>query len=69
MFLYTPLSDEDIYPREENQSERKIISYQGKSVHVEKTTDGTYQVLQLLSTDPQDFLNDAFNPGNIITNS
>lgn len=69
MILYTPLCESDIFPEsaDEAQMARQFISYQGRTLHVEKTNDGSYQLLQLLSTDPHDYLNDQFAPGNIIS--
>lgn len=66
MIHYTPLSEMEIFP-DENQNDtfnnRSCVSYKGKLMHVEKTNDGSYELLQLLSTDPQDFMDEAFTPG------
>ncbi|HLR71517.1 MAG TPA: YlzJ-like family protein [Pseudogracilibacillus sp.] len=64
MVLYTPLSTDEIFPGEEEGME--LVSYQGKSVFVKKTEQGELQLVQLLSTDPQDFLNSNFAPGSIL---
>ncbi|AXI09135.1 hypothetical protein CV093_09945 [Oceanobacillus sp. 143] len=67
MILYTPLAITDIYPDISNTFEnRTYIEYEGKLIAVDKNTDGSYQMIQLLSTDPQDFLNDNYAPGTII---
>lgn len=64
MILYTPLSLEDIYPQApEEYSNRQFISHEGRSLYVEQTADGSYQLLQLMSTDPQDFLKKTYTPG------
>lgn len=66
MILYTPLSPTDIYPHShEEYSSKQFISHEGRSLYVEQQTDGSYQLLQLLSTDPQDFLNVNYTPGTI----
>ncbi|AIF43706.1 YlzJ-like family protein [Virgibacillus sp. SK37] len=65
MILYTPLTQEEIFPEEENTN-REYISYEGRTICVNKTADGEYQLVQLLSTDPQDFLNDKYTPGRIL---
>lgn len=66
MILYTPLSTSDIFPEEdEDFSSHKFVSFQGKKLYVKETDKGTYQLVQLLSTDPQDYLNDNYTPGNI----
>lgn len=67
MILYTPLANEDIFPADQGFGNRQVVSYNGKSMYCEKKTDGTYEILQLLSTDPQDFLNQQFSPGTIIS--
>lgn len=69
MILYTPLCESDIFPTEEDEKQlaREYVSYAGKTLYVEKTTDGSYELLQLLSTDPQDYLNSQFSPGTIIS--
>ncbi|HEX6593954.1 MAG TPA: YlzJ-like family protein [Bacillota bacterium] len=67
MILYTPLSETDIFPTSsEIYSNRHCVTYDGKSCFVEKQADGTYQLLQLLSTDPNDFLNENYTPGTIL---
>jgi hypothetical protein len=68
MILYTPLSQEDVFPPSNDvYSNRQFISYEGRSVYVEQTEDGSYQLLQLMSTDPQDFLDEKFTPGAILS--
>ncbi|MDY0405830.1 YlzJ-like family protein [Virgibacillus sp. 179-BFC.A HS] len=67
MILYTPLAKEDIFPSDLSiYAKRQCINFKNKTLYVEKRNDGTYQLLQLLSTDPNDFLNDQFQPGTII---
>lgn len=65
--LYTPLSENDIFPSSETEfSKRKCVSYKGRSLYVEQMNDGSYELLQLLSTDPQDFMDGTFAPGSIL---
>lgn len=67
MILYTPLSTADIFPEEsEDFNSYKFVSFQGKQFYVKETEEGSYQLVQLLSTDPQDYLNDIYTPGNIL---
>ncbi len=61
MIHYTPLEKDEIFPPDE--MDVQIVTYQGKSLSVLKNQQGEYQVLQLLSTNPQDFLNNSFMPG------
>lgn len=66
MILYTPLSQADIFPSsDDNYAKRQCVSYQGKMLYVEETKKGTFELLQLLSTDPQDFMDSKYTPGNI----
>lgn len=65
MILYTPLSQEDIFP-DEGIHNRKFISYQGKTLCVDQLENGTYSLIQLLSTDPKDFLDPTLTPGSIL---
>ncbi|QKY69074.1 YlzJ-like family protein [Lentibacillus sp. CBA3610] len=65
--LYTPLSTTDIFPSSEQEfQKRQCISHNGKQLYVEEMEDGQFQVLQLLSTDPQDFMNSDYLPGTIL---
>lgn len=56
---------EDIFPSEEIDS-RQFVDYQGKKLCVEPQEDGRYKLIQLLSTNPQDYLDPAFSPGAIL---
>lgn len=67
MILYTPLSETDIFPTENTSDQREYLSYQGKNVIAERTTEGNYQLVQLLSTDPLDFLDETYTPGSILS--
>ncbi|MFC0524197.1 YlzJ-like family protein [Pontibacillus salicampi] len=64
MIHYTPLSEHDIYEDDPTEYEQhKIISLQGTTMKVQQMEDGSFQVLQLLSTDPLDYLNASYTPG------
>lgn len=64
MVLYTPLSIEDIYPTPANK--QKIITYQGKTILAEETDEQQLQLVQLISTDPNDYLESSLTPGTVI---
>lgn len=67
MILYTPLCQSDIFPiNDDDFSKYQFVSYQGKLMRVEEVDKGSYELLQLLSTDPQDFLNTNYSPGTIL---
>ncbi|MFS0672493.1 YlzJ-like family protein [Ornithinibacillus sp. 179-J 7C1 HS] len=68
MILYTPLSDSEVFPTDEIVfRNRQCITYEGKTVYVEKNGNGEYQLVQLLSTDPNDYLNVKYAPGTILS--
>lgn len=68
MILYTPLCQTDIFPNDDSvQDKRQCVTHGGKLLYVEQLNDGSYELLQLLSTDPQDFLNANYTPGNILS--
>lgn len=66
MVLYTPLSHEEIFPSEHKRHE--LVQYQGKLVYVKKTEIGEMQLVRLMSTDPQDYLNTSLQPGTMLSN-
>lgn len=63
--LYTPLVESDIFPQSE-EDKRKFITYEGRTIRVSQIESGDYQIEQLLSTNPQDYLNMNFAPGTLI---
>jgi hypothetical protein len=68
MILYTMMPQEMIYPTSEEEYGRQLlISYQGVPLLVEPTTDRSYQVIRIVSTDPQHFLNETLLPGTKIS--
>ncbi|WP_339227763.1 YlzJ-like family protein [Oceanobacillus sp. FSL K6-2867] len=67
MILYTPLTQHDIFPvDQEGYSNMEHIAYDGRMIYAKKTKDGSYQIQQLVSTDPQDYLRDEFSPGSTL---
>lgn len=64
MVLYTPLSYDDIFPSEND--ELQLITFMGKSLYVKKNEQNQLEVVQLLSTNPNDFLQRQFQPGTIV---
>ncbi|ASK63472.1 hypothetical protein CFK37_15575 [Virgibacillus phasianinus] len=68
MTLYTPMTESEIFPEQNNQnSNRLVINHQNRSVYVEKNKAGNYQIVQLLSTDPKDFMDPEYQPGSILS--
>ncbi|MDX8046995.1 YlzJ-like family protein [Gracilibacillus sp. S3-1-1] len=66
--LYTPLSMEDIHYNEADFEQYEWIHYQNKPCYVQRLDNGDKRVVQLLSTNPNDYLLQTFAPGTIITN-
>ncbi|MCT1903804.1 YlzJ-like family protein [Oceanobacillus sojae] len=68
MILYTPLSYQEIFPEEQEAGNGiQAIEWQGRTVFVSKNNDGNYQINQLISSNPNDYLNPDFLPGRIIS--
>jgi hypothetical protein len=68
MILYTPMPHSEIYAASNDEFTRfQSVSYRGKACLAEQQQDGSYQLKQLLSTDPQDFLDEQFTPGTIFS--
>lgn len=64
MIHYTILPDELIfYDPELQHSKQKRIEIDGVLLLVEQTSEHQATIVQLLSPDPQDFLNPRFQPG------
>ncbi|ENH96532.1 hypothetical protein J416_10201 [Gracilibacillus halophilus YIM-C55.5] len=67
MILYTPLAQEDIYQASSSDYQKQsVVQVQEKSCAVERLENGDLRLVQLLSTDPNDFLNEQFLPGTIV---
>ncbi len=64
MILYTPLCNEDIFPEEAGRN-LQYIDYQGRKVFIDET-EGKATVVQLVSTNPHDYIDPTFSPGNEI---
>lgn len=68
MILYTMIPNELIFP-EENHSYKmqKMIYYQGVPLLVELSDDQSFQIVRLMSTNPQHYLDNRFLPGTKIS--
>ncbi|MBC9786020.1 hypothetical protein GJ688_16185 [Heliobacillus mobilis] len=68
MILYTPLPMEMVLKGlESDMPTMSILSYKGRTVMGYKMGDGRYELTRILSTDPKDFLQPDFQPGNQIS--
>lgn len=64
MILYTMMPSELIFPSEQvEESKQKLITYQGVSMLVEQTDSEHVEVVRILSSDPQHYLNQQLCPG------
>lgn len=64
MILYTPLTQEDIFP-EENERQLQVVDVAGKKVFIDEV-EGKPTVVQLVSTNPHDYMDPTLSPGNEI---
>lgn len=65
MILYTIMPEYCIYPQDESvYYEQKQITYEGIDMLVKQGENGEYQVVRIMSSNPQHFL--AFSPGQSI---
>ncbi|MEH7419417.1 YlzJ-like family protein [Neobacillus drentensis] len=68
MILYTMMPNELIFPIEQmEESKQKLITYQGVSMVVEQTDSDYFEVIRILSSDPQHYLNQQIRPGSKIS--
>ena len=66
MVLYTPMAYHDIF--QEEGAPHKLVSHKGKMVYARQDEAGQYRLVQLVSTDPADYLTKEFSPGAILPN-
>lgn len=64
MILYTPLTQEDIFP-EGNERHLQVVEISGKKVFIDEA-EGKSTVVQLVSTNPHDYMDPMFAPGSEI---
>ena len=68
MILYTILPHEAVFPPEQSAYDKQnIIEWNGVELLVERTSLTECRVVQVLSTNPQDYLNEATQPGQMLT--
>lgn len=64
MILYTMMPHELIFPSDqESFQQQKMITYQGIPLLVEQMDTNNVQVIRILSSDPQHFLDERVCPG------
>ena len=68
MILWTPMPLELVVEGLEEMcpAEHSQVTYHGVPMLVERTKSGKGKIVQLLSTNPEDYLNADYNPGNFV---
>ncbi|MDQ0270168.1 YlzJ-like family protein [Cytobacillus purgationiresistens] len=68
MILYTMMPHELVYQAEGQEFDRqRVIDHNGVPLLVEMVEGSDCRVLQIMSSDPNDFLNETLTPGTKIT--
>ncbi|MDP3487142.1 MAG: YlzJ-like family protein [Bacillota bacterium] len=67
MVLYTIVPEEIVFQSKEEICASQEIVYNGKRVLVQPIDFKSFKIVQLISSDPSDFLLTDFQPGSIIT--
>lgn len=68
MILYTPVSMESIFANStESALEMKVFQYKGRTMMGYASSDGRYQISRLISTCPQDYLDERFQPNRYVS--
>lgn len=68
MILYTMMPQELIFPAEEvTPSKQMMVTFQGIPLLVEMSDQQNVQVVRVMSSDPQHFMDDRLNPGSKIS--
>lgn len=69
MILYTTMPQELIFQTPESEfSKQTIIHYEGIPLLVEMDENHDYRVIQVMSSDPNHYLDDRCCPGSILSN-
>lgn len=66
MVLYTPLHEDDIFPK--RIAAEQSMTYHGRTVYVKEGEHGEFELVRLMSSNPQDYLNPRYTPGTKLTN-
>ena len=68
MILYTIMPEDLIFPTaSDDYQKQKMVELNGVSMLVNEVNPGEHYVVRVLSSNPQDFLNDQYTPGQRIT--
>jgi hypothetical protein len=68
MILYTMMPHELIFPNDTDEyKKQRTIMYQGVPLVVQQVDQESVEVLRIISSDPQHFLNERYAPGTKIS--
>ena len=68
MIMYTMMPEELIFPiNQDIFDKQQVIDYNGVPILVAKTETHEYEVIRVLSTDPNHYLHSPIQPGTKIT--
>ncbi|MED3978000.1 YlzJ-like family protein [Priestia megaterium] len=69
MILYTMMPQELIFQQsyQQEQSQPTLVNHNGIPVIVEENEQKQQQIVRILSTNPQDYLNENYYPGQILS--
>ncbi|MCM3003714.1 YlzJ-like family protein [Priestia koreensis] len=67
MILYTMMPQELIFPTESvTEAQQKVVEYNGIPFVVMQNENGQHQIVRMLSTNPQDYLDSRYQPGETV---
>jgi hypothetical protein len=70
MIFYTTMPEELMFPTlDDEYAKQKVVEMNGVSLLVQSTVDSQYEIVRVLSSDPQHFLDNQYCPGQKITMS
>jgi hypothetical protein len=70
MIYYTMMPEELMFPTVESDYQKQsVIEMNGVQLLVQQSENTQYEIVRLLSSNPQDYLNSALCPGQKITMS
>ena len=67
MVLYTIVPEEVIFQSTEEIAASQEVVYNGKRILVQPIDFKSFKIVQLISSDPSDYLLTDFQPGSVIT--
>lgn len=66
MIIYSVIPQELMFPPEYDFSAQSVVEIDGIPMLVEQVSGAQCKVIRLLSSDPNDYLNAAYSPGQLL---